>query len=137
MKRYQLTLNETQLNVLQHALDLYFRLGMGQVKEATDRMIPPLKDTGEWCNRRDATEAVLIEARRMAMPELASDNSYYSIHSQEIDESNRVACDIHDVVRHRLAWDRFPKGNFGVAWDTPAHKSREPLPTIVRCVEDE
>jgi hypothetical protein len=127
---YALELNGEQLQVVQRALDLYFRIGMGQITEITAHLIPPNKDVSEWCKRRDIVDSYLRVARRTAMPELSSDNSYYSIHSIEIDESNRIASDIHDVIRYTLAWERKPEGGFGVSWDEPFKRSNRPLPTL-------
>lgn len=131
-KQYRLTLSETQVNVLQQALDMYFRVGMGQTTEVVEHIIPPIKDMEEWCKRRDAVTAKMREAKMLAMPDLHDHHSYYGIYAPEIDESNRVACDVHDVIRYVMAWERFPKGGFGVAWDRPAHKSAEPLPLMER-----
>lgn len=128
-KKYTLELTEKQMGVIQQALDMYFRVAMGQHTELIDQMIPPLKDTDEWCRRRDGVEEHLREARSWAMPDLAR-SAYYGIYAKEIAEENRIACDIHDVIRHHLAWERHPEGGFQVCFDTPMAKSEEPLPVV-------
>lgn len=133
MSLYQLTLTETQLVVVQQALDMYFRVGMGQINEVAEHLVPPEQDINVRCDRRDAAREFLRQAKLAAMPDLPV-NAYYGIYSQQIDESNRIACDIHDVIRYCLAWQRQPEGGFGVAWDRPALKSGEPLP-VLTCVE--
>ena len=42
----------------------------------------------------------------------------------------RIAWDIQQVIRHRIAWDRNPKGNITVDFDSPLKTSDEQLPII-------
>ena len=126
-----LTLNEKQAGVVQEALDMYFRVGMGQLREVADHIVPNGKGrpiSSEWCQRRDDFYEAIVAARQFAMPELDR-GAYYSIHHEAIHESNRVAVDIHDVLRGALAWHRKPEGGWEVCFDRVRHLSPEPLPT--------
>ena len=129
--KYAVELTETQMRVVQHALDMYFRVGMGQLREVLEHLVPKQSDHNEWLARRDLTEERIRLARRAAMPEL-DDNASYGIYSEEIDKSNRIAADVHDVIRYRLAWDKNPEGGFAVSFDRVSPKSTEPLPVIRR-----
>lgn len=60
-------------------------------------------------------------------------NSDPGINSDAIDDDYRVLYDLHQVVRHRLAWDENPgpQGLRGVSHDTPRQLSKnEPLAKI-------
>jgi len=128
-KRYQLTLTEIQLQVVQNALDMYFRVGMGQLREVTEHLIDHDLEMGEWCKRRDLVDAIMAAAKLAARPELTG-NASHSISSDKIDDSNRIACEVHNVIRHHLAWERKPEGGFGVSWDQPMQYSQEPMAVI-------
>lgn len=49
--------------------------------------------------------------------------AYHGIHSRTITDNARIAYDIEQVIRHRLAWDRQPEGGFQVDFDEPARSS--------------
>jgi hypothetical protein len=137
MKKYQIALNETQARTLMQALDMYFRVGMGQLREVTEHLIPKKPTTSEWCDIRDQVEPVMARAKALAMPELHP-NAYYGIYAPEIDESNRVASDLHKVIRHHLAWEREPKGGMTVDFDPPELRkvSTEPLAEMTAVGEE-
>ena len=127
-KRYQLTLTRDQAALVRAALDMYFRVGMGQLRDVVEHLLDPKLPIDEWCKRRDLIDSVMLAARSLARPELPS-NAYHSISSDKISENNRIACDIHDVIRHHLAMEASPNG-WTVAHDEPRKLSDEPLPDI-------
>ena len=47
-----------------------------------------------------------------------------------INDSFRVAWDLQQVIRYRLAWDRNPEGGIQVIFDEPLKSSQEPLACI-------
>lgn len=101
--KYTLTINTEQANILIKALDLYSRIGMGQLGSLIDhpdlfsRMMT--KDGWHIMTLGDKLEPVKQELFGL------SKGCYHGIHSDQIDDSNRVAWDMLQVVRHRLAWD--------------------------------
>lgn len=109
-------LTETHLRSIMKALDFTSRIGMGQYRELFDLVDPSFKVRGP---ERDEAEKLLLRARSLMMPRLESSSSYWSIRSPEVPEHHRVGFDIQQVIRHRLAWDRNPKGDFMVDFDTP------------------
>ena len=132
---YNLKINEAQAQVLTDALEIYARLGMGQIYEILEH--PDLR------KQRDAFVIdycrALCENLRGAIFGLPIGN-YYSISNREISDTNRVAYDLVQVIRHRLVWDRAGnpperdhKTMFGPIYDEPMHFSEEqPLPSIDR-----
>ena len=45
-------------------------------------------------------------------------------------EEAKIAYDLHQVIRHQLAWDQKPEGDITVDFDTPVKFSRQALATI-------
>lgn len=72
---------------------------------------------------RDALDKV----KALIFPELAPGE-----HHKERPEDALIAHDIHDVIRHQLAWDRNPEGGFTVDFDKPYQESKEALPVFKR-----
>jgi hypothetical protein len=133
-KMYQLTLSAKQLGTIQHALDMFFRVGMGQMREVCEHMIDHKLPIDEWCDRRDRVNDILSAAKSVARPEL-SVNAFHGINSTAIDDANRIASDIHNVIRHHVVMENNP-GGWTVAHNEPRARSEEPLPAI-RTVEEE
>jgi len=104
MKNYTLTINEQQANVMAKALELYARLGCGQIDaleyhaEIQNRMMLHMK-----ISEIDRIRNTFTDLRAWLFG--LYHNQAHGIRSEEILESNRVAYDIHQVIVHRLAWD--------------------------------
>lgn len=126
MKTYQLTLNEEQARVLTQALDLYARIGCGQLEEILQHHQFRVDYAQSELARERIQQAKLILT---SLPETA----YFSIHSPDICSAYRVAFDLKQVIRHRLAWDNNPQGGILVNFDTPVQTAKDtPLATMVR-----
>lgn len=126
---YKMTLTEKQCEVVQAALDLYYRIGMGQLDEIQHLAVPAPGFKPNW-NEVGETLVVL----KMALLGWKHNGTNHSIMSQELPDEYRVACDIHDVIRHRLAVDGLKPGKkpFGVAFDEVWKKGKEPLARMER-----
>lgn len=122
-RRYVLELSERQAQVLSQAAELYARLGMGQF-DKLDRFF--------WKPQKSLDQArTYLDALRMIKN--GSVNAHPSLRSAEVDDDYRVLYDLHQVIRHRLAWDREPQpqGLRGVSYDDPYQMSKdEPLARI-------
>lgn len=124
MTAYRLTINEKQADLIVRALEFYERVGgLGQLEVVTE----------PWIFRCGADK--LEDARRA----LAQAKSYltgfghgasYGIYSPEVPDEHRVAYDLQQVIRHRLAWDRTPLGGMGVWFDEPHQTSQVALAEI-------
>lgn len=129
---YTLKLTETQCRVVQAALDLYYRIGMGQLQEVA-RVAEPAPNH-DW-QKDDRCHRVMSAVRVLKNELLGWPNpgTNYGIMAKELPDDFRVACDIHDVIRQRLALDGLKPGGkpgFGVAFDPVRQKGKEPLATI-------
>jgi len=134
---YHITLNEEQARITMLALDIYSRLGMGQLDTITEH-----PDLFSRIRKQQRIEAEIVRAelqhiKRVIFPELDPVGMCHSTSSREISDSNRVAYELLQVIRHRLSWDA--AGNppartsdmVGVIYDDPMKTSKQPLPTIV------
>lgn len=130
--RYALSLTATQAGLLVRALDLFSRIGMGQLGDVAQYAAPGGLNATAYRHLKDE----LIRLERLVSPDGTS-ACHYSISSPEIDDANRVAWDMQQVIRHRLAWDGLAEGDTpsGVSFYEPMRYSAEPLPAIAK-VED-
>lgn len=131
LRKYVLELSETQAQAMVAALESFTRLGMGQYSAAMELSIPFTKFPGY--NRE--LEACYRQIKSIIHGLTGSE--YYSISSSELPESVKVAHDIFQVVRHRLAWDRNPEGGFTVDFSPPLKVSKEILPILKEIKNDD
>ncbi len=123
-KKYEISLNAEQADLLVKALDLFTRIGLGQfeaVLEAYDRDLKlPLE-------KRELITSGLNTAKLAAGHPV---NGSFGINNPAMHEKFRDTWDICQVVRHRLAWDRKPEGGPQVWFDRPYRAGALPLITI-------
>lgn len=123
---YQIFLTEKQAQVLVDALDLYSRIGAGQLEEIAHilRINPGIQ--------HDKVVAVEDLAKEAADCWMGRAGGHYGIFSEKIHDVFRIAWDLQQVIRYRLAWDRNPNGGIQVNFDDPMQSSKEPLALIKR-----
>lgn len=138
MSKYQLTINEKQVEALLKALDLFSRIGTAEFEEILRHPQWNSKiftDTGvnAHCNYGDKYYQCsdLLKTAKTLLTGLHRDASY-SIAASEVDEDSKITYDIYQVIRNRLAWDRNPEGGVTVDFHKPLEFSEEPLPEITR-----
>ncbi len=113
MEKYILSLNKEQLSVINVALDFYMRIGIGQFDEITDHPTfqKTLKDKTTFHNETDYSLKreiegkvidLLTEARNMLCDLTVGRNGSYGINNDKVDETCRIANDIHQVIRHQF-----------------------------------
>lgn len=122
--RYQLTVSGEQADLINRALEFYERVGgLGQFEVAVE----------PWLFRCDANK---LEAARRALDQVKLHltgfgyGASYGIYSPEVPDEHRVAYDLQQVIRYRLAWDRTPEGGLGVWFSEPYQTSQVPLAKI-------
>lgn len=125
-KQYTLTMDAEQARILVLALDLYSRIGIGQFEEIT-RVYETNGDLS--IEKEEDLKVYLLKAKAVAGHPV---NGSYGIHNPHVSDKFRVAWDIQQVVRHRLAYDARPEGNpMSVHFDTPHQCGTVPLATII------
>lgn len=116
----ELTFDQADGSLLQSALDLYLRLHMGQFKEAAS--ILRYQANTDCQAVIGAAERVLAWAKSVVTP--LRGGSYYSLHGPDTAEAGKVAGDLNQVLRHRLAHDANPNGGWQVDFDVPLPAAR-------------
>jgi hypothetical protein len=110
-----LEVNNDQLKLIQRALDLYSRIGIGQFSVIKDH--PTFEkhlanqlvgddgktDYGQYHIVRDSIDATLVQPRNMLIQEPNHPrNGSWGIHNPNVDESCREAYDLIQVIRHEF-----------------------------------
>jgi hypothetical protein len=123
----EIEINEEQAKIIINALDFYSRIGIGQFIEIVLAFSWWQCDE-QWFNHRNEVERLIYDAQfnLTGMPFNAS----YGIFSPEVHENAKIAWDIQQVIRYRLAWDRNPKGGMTVDFDDPMRSSTKDFPII-------
>lgn len=122
--KWSLEINHEQALVLKNALDFYSRIQMGQLEEVYHVAVMALNKY-KSVSREDMDRAVR-QLKKVLFPELM-ENSSHGIHSEKINDLARVAWDLQQVIRNRLAFDLHPPENDQLPWnvdyDTPQQSS--------------
>ncbi len=133
---YTITVTDKQARTLSMACEVLARLGMGQFKDAFENL--PLRTKGlDWSAWHDDMEDVARILSRHMQGGIDGIRSSTGIYNSN--EDTRIACDLHEVIRHRLAWDRaiaegitdgterkWPE-MMQITYDEPMKYSEEPL----------
>lgn len=132
---YTLTVTPEQARVISTACELLARLGLGQWPEFLRHM--PGQVPMEYHN---AIDRLLPEMARLLSEHgpqgtaINGWNSHLGVGSPHVRDAAHTAFDLHQVIRHRLAWDaakaegkdKDRMHTMGVQYDTPMHYGREP-----------
>ena len=137
MTTYTLTITEAQAQTLSIACEVLARLGMGQYKDALDNL--PRRDNIDWSAWHDDMRGI-GHILSKHMPGIDGYISHIGIHNAS--SESRLAWDMHQVIRHRLAWDRAVARGvtdgtvrnwnemLGVHYDEPTKTCEAPLATM-------
>lgn len=118
MTKYNLEMNEEQARTVIAALDLSMRIRLGQWKEIIEACMDfePEK-IDEWCERSDKAEDILLQARKIVMPELTGGWGHsYGVYNREDTER---AYNVLLAVRSCLAYHNKPEGGVTVDFREP------------------
>jgi len=141
-RAYALRMNARQAGVVQEALEIIARLGIGQFRYALDYLpFPKDRDYAGWHEDLDTIGRMLA---KYTTGHVDGWTCNLGIYNKETPELSRIAWDLQQVVRHRLSWDRAVdaghvenlssprnwKEMMGVNFDSPMKSSPEPLATI-------
>ena len=100
---YTLTLTEEQARVLTQATETLARLWMGQFSDALEHL--PIREflPDGW---RDDMDSIGRMLSRHMIGGIDGYRSSLGIRHKDVAEASRIAWDLYQVMRHRLAWDR-------------------------------
>ena len=120
--------------VLVSALDLFSRTHIGQF----DEILRIYRADGRALHTLSPSEQNEVRALIGVVHDMLTGmprNASYSILAHEVPDEARVAWDLQQLVRHRVAWDAHPEGGIQVDFDEPRRSSHElPLPVIERAI---
>lgn len=121
---YQLEINENQAKIISSALDLYSRIAGGQFEEI-------LKFYWHSDQEKISKAKEVLTDLKVLLTGIKPNQLNIGLH--DICEDAKVAYDLHQVIRYKLAHDR--PHNTGdiltVDFDTPRQISEEPMAEIV------
>ena len=134
MTRYRLEMTEEQARVTVAALNLAMRVWLGQWREIIECCMKyEPKKMDEWCERRDEAEAVLLQARKIVMPELTGWGNSYGVYNRP--ETERIY-NVLLAVRSCIAYHEHPEGGYTVNFREPmAIHVMEELP-VCEAIDD-
>lgn len=126
--RVVLDMSDEQAVVLAAALDLFLRVGIGQLENVDEVWTSyyPASCADQVAHDLAVRYLMAYKAGMTGYPPNAS----HSICSPVVHEVFKVATDIHDVVRNARAWHRQPEGGVGVDFYSPFHHAQTPLPAV-------
>lgn len=117
----QLTMPAATAHIVVDALDLYSRVGLGQLEEISSlARFGLLTNANGDAPSNDALEdaEVYLRQTKRALFGFES-NASHGIFSSKVNDRFRTAWGVLKAVRHRLAWDRTPSGGIQVSFDEP------------------
>jgi hypothetical protein len=91
---YTLTLTDKHLTIIQEALNLYFRLGIGQVDDLKQHLEANTLRITTGTEVCDVEDALYVLDKRLAGCGIANATAQV-----------KDACFIHGTITHKLAWD--------------------------------
>lgn len=123
---YTIEVNPEQAKVIMHSLDIFERIHMRQLTEVAEVLrFSKGIDTKDIATLRNILDFV---ARPLVIPD--GSHGHYGITSREISNDARVAWDIHQWLRYKMAWTENPKGGDGVSFYSPMKTSDQPPPQV-------
>lgn len=130
--KYVLTLTTEQLLTVSKACEFYSRVMMGQFGEIAFETMMQSIDRDDYCERREAMEDLLFQARKIAFPDLVGRGHSYGIgHNQSADR----AWNAYQALRYARAWHEHPEGGGTVDFHPPYPAGGESIPKCKVCEE--
>lgn len=107
--------------LIQRALELYARLGLGQFETLLDlaRFEDLRRTDGSVVPAANMDEARELLTKVKSLLTGLESNASYGISGSKVGAEFQKAWDVQRAVRHRLAWDRNPEGGLSVQFDEP------------------
>lgn len=125
---YNLKISKKQAEIISKALDFYSRIGCGQMSEV---LWHPSVAKKMWV--KDSNNLTENQWNNKVISQLL-DNIKKIIWGYEpnehggitmAEEDDKIAYDLHQVIRHKLAWEETPEGGITVDFHKPMKYSEE------------
>lgn len=123
--QYKLTINEHQAKVISFALDFYSRISGGQFEQIVHRF--------DWQNSKEDNVSIKATALLVDLKCVLTglNKSEHNIGLGNICEDGKIAYDLHQVIRHKLAnTDSSSSHPDSVDFNVPRQVSNEALAEI-------
>lgn len=123
----ELEVDEKILSLIKEATNLYGRIGMGQLSDIGWHPIFLERKVFSF-----DVETEIYQIRQSVFDDLYARGHSYGIRNEATVEESKIAFDIHQVARNKLAYMRNPEGDkWNVNFDSPRQYSQQPLATII------
>lgn len=119
-----LELNDEQLKIIDRACELFSRIYMGQLEEVAWLFNCSSHSQQQYIELKESLTRLNFIITGMP------NQSHFGIANENVPDIARCAYDIHQVIRHYLAWKENPQGGFGVSFDSPSQYAKQALPKI-------
>lgn len=124
-KKYQITLNETQMLALINATDFQSRIESGQLDDILFKGIPMSKTID-----KEKARELIKELKAVMFPELEH-NELYSISDTELSQNAKNLYDLHQTMREVYSWSKEPEGKTCNTWfDKPMKYGNQEFPLV-------
>jgi hypothetical protein len=112
---FSATISHLEVQTFCQALELLFRIGMGQMDEIFEHL--PLVQQNDFDVLGMSLEDYLASIIPLATG--MQGRVYYGIRSPKVSREAKLASDMYRIFRHRLAWDLNPDGAKGIYSEDP------------------
>lgn len=133
--KYQIEVSEEQARIISEALDLYMRVRLGQVEV----IIEPWRFAIRGDQQEQTAERLLVAERLVGDAKMAltgfTPTASFGIGHDAVPNDARIAQDIRQTIRHRMAWDRRPEGGHTADFHEPMSWGKQPLPKVSKVEE--
>lgn len=102
--KYVLEITKEHLEALLPAIDMAARLHIGQLGMVSEYLVFNVNTPNKVCHF-DPTVMAHLGYIKHKFFKTSGLYAGYGIHSEEVNESARLMLDVHDVIRHKLAWE--------------------------------
>jgi len=137
---YTLTLNREQAQLLLQACETVARLGIGQFRDALEWLPTVEYMPSGWREDMEVIGSILAKYTKDGVDGW---HRSHSIRSDKVHEQAKIAWDLYQIIRYRLAWDhaieegivkpgeprKWPE-MMGVHYDNPMKTSKGPMATM-------
>lgn len=128
--KYSITLTSQQVGIISRALEVYARIGAGQVNLVSEAIQMDFQegfslDSEATQILRDHTDHLRSVVEKLRKSDGSASHRQHS------------AFYLHQCLRNRMAWDLDPSGGLSVTFDEPMAIMSEVRPRITTVAEDE